>query len=106
MLNMASNELAQAQDQILLLGRKTAKERLCSFLLSLSQRAERRGESAATIPIPMGREAIADYLGLTTETVSRTFSKLKKESAIKVSRGGIVEIPDTALLATLAEDSS
>ncbi len=106
MLNMASNELAQAQDQILLLGRKTAKERVCSFLLSLSQRAERRGESAHEIPIPMGREAIADYLGLTTETVSRTFSKLKKENVIKSNKGGVVEIPDLEELASLAEDSS
>ena len=106
MLNMASNELAQAQDQILLLGRKTAKERVCSFLLSISHRAERRGESATDIPIPMGREAIADYLGLTTETVSRVFSKLKKDNVIKITKGGIVEIPDLDLLADMAENSS
>jgi len=106
MLNMASNELAQEQDRILLLGRKTAKERLCSFSLSLSQRSERRGESATSIPIPMRRKLITDYLRLTTETVSRTFSKLKKDNAIKVSKDRIVEIHDLELLATWAEDSS
>ncbi len=105
MLNMASNELVQAQDQLLLLGRKTAKERLCSFLLSLSRRAERRGDSPNQIPIPMGRDAIADYLGLTTETVSRTFSKLKKDKIISLAKGGNVEIADLELVIDLAEAS-
>jgi CRP/FNR family transcriptional regulator, anaerobic regulatory protein len=105
-LNMATNELVQAQDQLLLLGRKTAKERLCSFLLSLSQRMEKRGDNPNLIPVPMSRESIADYLGLTTETVSRTFSKLKKENVISLNKGGIIDIHDLDNLVELAQDSS
>ena len=106
MLNTASNELIQAQDQLLLLGRKTATERLCSFLLSLSKRAEIRGEESDRIYLPMGRESIADYLGLTTETISRTFSKLKKSKIIASPGKGAVEIFDLQVMQELAQNSS
>ncbi|MBT3601602.1 MAG: helix-turn-helix domain-containing protein [Candidatus Latescibacteria bacterium] len=108
MLNTASNELIQAQDQLLLLGRKTAMERLCSFLLSLSKRAINRGESPHAIYLPMGRESIADYLGLTTETISRTFSKLKKSDIISSQNLGksAVEISDMQALQEWAQSSS
>ena len=65
-LAMASNELAAAQEQMMLLGRKTAHERIASFLLSLARRAEQRGGDGDTIRLPMTRTDIADYLGLTT----------------------------------------
>lgn len=103
LLGMASNELAQAQDQMLLLGRKTAKEKLCSFLVTLSKRAERRGEDPGPIFVPMSRADIGDYLGLTTETVSRTFTNLKRDGVIRLREGGMVEIPDFDLLEELAE---
>ena len=106
MLNMATNELVQAQDQLLLLGRKTAKERLCTFLLSLSKRADKRGDSPTLVSVPMSRESIGDYLGLTTETVSRTFSKLKKENVLSLNKGGIVELHNLDDLMGLAEDST
>lgn len=105
LLGMASNELVQAQDQILLLGRKTAQEKIVSFLLSLSNRAVRRGDDPSPIGLPMGRADIADYLGLTTETVSRTITHLKRDGYIRLLQGSKVELPDLAALRDLADGS-
>ena len=105
LLGMASNELVQAQDQILLLGRKTAQEKIVSFLLSLSDRAVKRGSDPSPIALPMGRADIADYLGLTTETVSRTITHLKRDALIRLLQGGRVDLPDLAALRDLADGS-
>ena len=93
LLRSASNELAAAQDQMLLLGRKTARERLATFLLGMSERAIRRGESASNLSLPMGRADIGDYLGLTIETVSRSFTGLRKDGLI-----GLPSIHDVIIL--------
>lgn len=103
LLTMASNELVQAQDQLLLLGRKTAREKVVSFLLNLSRRAENRGESASPVNVPMSRDAIADYLGLTTETVSRTLTKLKTEGCIRLLAGNQIDLPDMEKLIDMSE---
>lgn len=103
LLGIASNELVQAQDQMLLLGRKTAKEKLCSFLLNLSKRAKIRDLDPKIVSVPMSRADIGDYLGLTTETVSRTFTNLKRSGAIRLREGGLVEIADLQDLEDLAE---
>src|SRR4051812_15680455 len=66
LLGIASNELAAAQDQMLLLGRKTARERVASFIVLLARRAG-NGPSDR-VHVPMTRADIADYLGLTVET--------------------------------------
>ena len=105
LLNVASNELVQAQDQMLLLGRKTAKEKVCSFLMRLSDRAEERGEDPHTIYVPMSRSDIGDFLGLTTETVSRNFTQLKTSGVIRLLEGGMVHIPDMETLRLLTEES-
>ncbi|WP_431859778.1 Crp/Fnr family transcriptional regulator [Azospirillum sp.] len=103
LFSMASNELAAAQDQMLLLGRKTAKEKICSFLLMLSQRAVRRGHKENPVYVPMSRADIADYLGLTTETVSRTFTQLKTAGVISLQEGNKVMIADMDALYDMAE---
>lgn len=103
LLHRASNELAEAQEQMLLLGRKTAKERIASFLLLLSRRAEQRGESADPVFVPMNRTDIADYLGLTTETVSRTFTRLKTDGIIQLLPDGLVRLARRDALAEIAE---
>jgi CRP/FNR family transcriptional regulator, anaerobic regulatory protein len=103
LFSMASNELAVAQDQMLLLGRKSAKEKIASFLLSLSKRAVKRGQPATPIPLPMGRADIADFLGLTTETVSRTFTQLKSSGFIRLSEGNRVNLADRDALEDMAE---
>ena len=103
MLSMASNELEMAQEQMLLLGRKTAKEKLCSFLLSLSKRAVKRGEPATPIYVPMSRADIGDYLGLTTETVSRTFTNLKRDRVVRLQEGSMIHLNDLEELDDFAE---
>ena len=103
LLSVASNELVQAQDQMLLLGRKTAREKLCSFLLSLSRRAALRGFDASIVNVPMSRNDIGDFLGLTTETVSRTFTNLKRDGIIQQLEGGKIRIVQPDDLQDLAD---
>ena len=79
---MAANELMIAQDQLVVLGRRSAEERVAVFLLGLRKRFARMHHLSPTVPLPMSRQDIADYLGLTIETVSRTFSKLFKEKTL------------------------
>ena len=105
LLGMASNELVLAQDQILLLGRRTAQEKVASFLLSLSDRAIKRGGVASPIALPMTREDIADYLGLTIETVSRNITIMKRDGYIRLLQGGKIEISDLEVLKKFAESS-
>jgi CRP/FNR family transcriptional regulator len=82
LLARASHELAAAHDQMLLLGRKTARERVASFLMDLSVRDPARAGLAGQVRLPMTRLEIADYLGLTIETISRTLSRLKAMGVI------------------------
>jgi CRP-like cAMP-binding protein len=77
---LTGRELHRVQDRILLLI-KNARERVASFLLEMAQRASENN----TIELPMSRQDIADYLGLTIETVCRTLSALETASAIEVS---------------------
>lgn len=97
----ASRELSRAQDRMLLLGRFTAEEKMAAFILNWRERLGPAGRNAAVTPLPMSRRDIADYLGLTIETVSRTFSRLEKEGLIAVVSGG-VRIEDQARAADLA----
>ncbi len=103
LLSMANHELAVAQEQMLLLGRKTAKERVASFLLTLSHNATRRGQRGDPVFVPMSRSDIGDYLGLTTETVSRTFTQLRKGKLIRLESGGRIALADKDGLIQLAE---
>lgn len=92
LLRMTADELSAAHDQMLLLGRKTARERLASFLLQLADRATVRQMPANPVLLPMKRIAIADYLGLTIETVSRTFTSLARSGVIEMVNVGAVRI--------------
>lgn len=103
LLSMAGHELAAAQDQMLLLGRKTAREKIASFLLMLSERASRRGQPRDPVSVPMSRTDIGDYLGLTTETVSRTFTQLKSTGIIQLLAGGKVALANAEDLSDIAE---
>lgn len=90
LLEMTLDELDAARDWMVLLGRKTARERLASFLMIVARRQAvmQKGavENGVTVEIPLTREAIAEFLGLTIETVSRQFTALRKE--------GILDLPD------------
>ncbi|KXV60031.1 transcriptional regulator [Acetobacter tropicalis] len=83
LLAEVTDELAEAQEQMLLLGRKTARERVASFLLArmIHHPCQTTGEENR-VSLPMTRVDIADYLGLTIETVSRTISALRRDHII------------------------
>lgn len=101
---LAAHELAAAQRQMVLLGRKTAAERLASFFLSLIERAEHvSGGSERHFDLPMSRLDIADYLGLTKETVSRMLAELRSRKLIRLETQDRVEILDRGGLAEMAE---
>ena len=92
-----AEELHQTQKQILLLGRMPAAERVSQFLLDFATRLE--GETLLTkgqklIELPMTRADIADYLGLTIETVSRIFSKFRKDGLIELPKPNVVRFCD------------
>jgi CRP/FNR family transcriptional regulator len=103
LLETASNELVAAQDQMLLLGRKTARERLASFLIAQKRHALPCHRSEDQIHLPMSRADIADYLGLTIETVSRTFTRLKNEQLIAIPNANTVTVLSRDGLLSLAE---
>lgn len=92
-------ELVMAQNQMLLLGRKTARERIASFLLG---RLDKATGQLRRVNVPMSRTDIADHLGLTTETVSREFTRLKTARLIRLLEGGWVELLDLKALSELA----
>ena len=101
LLSIVSNELVLAQEQMLLLGRKLARERLASFLI-LRARKTGGGRAPANGPIPvslpMRRADIADYLGVTIETISRSFTAFKHEGLIAIGSAHQVVILDLARL--------
>ncbi len=101
LLQLASHELAAAQEHVLLLGRKTAAERLCSFILNTAEK-QIGGISDQRAKLPMTRQDIADYLGLTIETVSRTFTRLKKTGTIRLPEPDTIEIANFQQLEDLA----
>jgi CRP/FNR family transcriptional regulator len=98
LLGMASHELAAAQDQMILLGRKTARERLASFLLMLSKVTERQRCPGSPVFFPMALTDVADYLGLTLETVSRTLKQFREQHLIYLIENKQVSLIDAAAL--------
>jgi CRP/FNR family nitrogen fixation transcriptional regulator len=99
MCNMTLRNLAHAQTRLLLLGRMTAPERVVSFLLELAERRDVR----RVLDVPMTRSDIADYLGLTIETVCRVLSALKRESVIAIPTPQRIEILDWDALEAMIE---
>jgi CRP/FNR family transcriptional regulator, anaerobic regulatory protein len=86
---LAGRELTRAQEHMVLLGRRSAEEKVASFLIGWRDRLAGIGRAGEVLPLPMGRLDIADYLGLTIETVSRTFTKLERDGIIRILTGGI-----------------
>jgi CRP/FNR family transcriptional regulator len=86
LLEAVSNELARAQDHILLLGRKDARERMASFLAARSRVDRICPVLPMHFTLPMTRVDIADYLGLSIETTSRTLTKLRSDGIIGIGR--------------------
>jgi CRP/FNR family nitrogen fixation transcriptional regulator len=93
-----ARELDRTQEHVLLLGRKTACERVASLLMRLAARAP-----DANAELPMGRQDMADYLGLTIETVSRMLSQLQTAAIVQFTGLRVFRISNRAALARLAE---
>jgi len=103
LLTVTSHELRAAQNQMVLLGRKTATEKVASFLLLI---AEQQDGDGMKVDLPMTRSDIADYLGLTIETVSRTLTKLKQDGLIVLPTPNRLKIRDRDQLEELAAGDS
>lgn len=108
LLDMTMDELDSARQWMLVLGRKTAREKLASFLAILAKREATLNAHPVTkdvaVHLPLTREAIADYLGLTLETVSRQFSAFKRQGLIIMDGQRDLTIPDLAALVTESGD--
>jgi CRP/FNR family transcriptional regulator len=103
LLFLTASELAETREQMLSLGRKSAAEKVATFLLRISRRSMAIGQSGDVLSIPMKRSEIADFLGLTIETVSRTFTKLKVARVIRLMANSQVEVIDMDKLVSIAE---
>ena len=93
-----AKELERTQEHLLLLGRKTACEKVASFLLNIANRFE--GEFKT---LPMGRQDMADYLGLTIETVSRMLTQLQSSHLIEIAHSRTLKIKNRRGLVDLSE---
>ena len=107
LLQYTSHELVLAQEQMLLLGRKSAIERVATFLVTRARKSglcPTRGRPAGpiTIALPMTRIDIADYTGITVETVSRTITRLKHDNLIATAANSSIIIRNFSALEDLA----
>ena len=98
-----AGELAATRDLLLTTGQRSALERVAGFLLAFSRRHDRNGLDATTFELPMTRTDIGDFLGLTIETVSRTFTKLKLLGLLELPQCSRVQLRDIDRLESLAE---
>jgi CRP/FNR family transcriptional regulator, anaerobic regulatory protein len=103
LLAFASDEIAAAQEHMMLLGRLSAEERIGRFLLARAASSRRMGNSEDNFELPMSRGDIADYLGLTTETVSRVFTRLRQRGLIKYGTAKRVVLRNRQAIEALAE---
>jgi CRP/FNR family transcriptional regulator len=88
-IEFAIRELDKAQDQLLLLGNGSAEEKVAIFLVNWRNRLGRLSVFSETVPLPMRRQDIADFLGLKLETVSRTLAKLEQKNVIRIVPKGV-----------------
>lgn len=98
LLNMTMIGLRQTQEHLLLLGRKNARERVAAFLLQMAERTD----AGSILELAMPRHDIADYLGLTLETVSRMLAELKESGAIKLEGARRIHLLNTPQLASMS----
>jgi CRP/FNR family nitrogen fixation transcriptional regulator len=98
---LLSQRLLGVQDHLVMLGRQTAKERIATFLLHIAERSD--AEEGLAFDLPMSRQDIADYLGLTIETVCRMLSELKRKKIIAIPSTSQIVINDIDALKALIE---
>lgn len=98
-----AEELAATRDLMMTTGHRSASERVAAFLIALSRRNKRIGKPPTLVDLPMTRADIADFLGLTIETISRTLTKLKTKKLIDLPQSACVALLDIVELQRLAE---
>ena len=101
-MRLMGNEINYDQEMLLLLNKKSAEERLASFIYNLAERFGERGFSRKEFRLTMTRGEIGNYLGLTVETISRLLSRFQKAGLIKVEGKFITILDQQALAATAA----
>ncbi|MFN3953526.1 MAG: transcriptional regulator FnrL [Pararhodobacter sp.] len=110
LLEMTLDELDAAREWMLLLGRKTAREKIASLIAIIARRdaslKPAHGEGRVTVDLPLTREAMSEYLGLTLETVSRQLSALRKDGVIELQGKRHIIIPDFDRLIEEAGDDA
>lgn len=110
LLEMTLDELDAAREWMLLLGRKTAREKIASLMAIIGRRdaaLKLKGHKGPLVfDLPLTREAMADYLGLTLETVSRQISALKRDGVISLEGKRHVSVPDIDRLLEEAGDDT
>lgn len=110
LLEMTLDELDAAREWMLLLGRKTAREKIASLFVIMARRdaALQRQEprDGLRFPLYITRESMADYLGLTIETVSRQISALRRDGLVVLGDNRMVHVPDFARLIDESGDDS
>ena len=89
MFHLLSRELSKENKLLLTINKRSAEERIATFLVSLSSRFHELGYSAKEYNLPMSRQEIGNYLGLTIETVSRSFTKFQRNGLVKINRKAI-----------------
>ncbi len=99
----ATHELTIAQEHMVVLGRRRAEERVAAFMLRWRERLARINGKSPTVPLPMGRQDIADHLGLTIETVSRILARWMREHIILDVPGGVRVLDPERLSAILPD---
>lgn len=102
LMRLLAIELAETREQLLSLGRKSAMEKLATFLLRISRRNESFGLNSELLHVPMTRAEMADYLGLTVETVSRNITKLKVARVIQLNSRSKIKVLDPDALQKIA----
>ncbi len=102
LLRAALNEISAMQDHFMMLARKSALEKVASFLQVMAERTGVREGPTTRIVLPMKRSDIADFLGLTIETVCRSFTRLRKANIITLEDAQTVLILDPQRLADAA----
>jgi len=105
LLRRTMTSLNDARERMLTLGKRGAAERIAGFLLDLARRSEDEGDGRrVAIQIPISRGDMADYLGLTIETVSRQLTRFRGLGAITLAKGGRrIDLTDMAALRALAD---
>ncbi|RUM25798.1 Crp/Fnr family transcriptional regulator [Rhizobium vallis] len=103
-ISLLCEEAAAAHEQMVLLSKKNAEERLCSFIVKLATRRHPQARQGL-VRVPMNRQDIADHLGLTIETVSRTISKLASRNIVVPEGRHDLRIVNPARLVQLSGDA-